>query len=147
MKKYKNPGDMYNAYKKKKMAPMKSSAIRVNPKPGVNLMSNSRANMAKAMGGAYKAADKAGSFGTGFGGDSKKKKGKKAKKKLMKTKPQGKGIVKALGQKGTTGNFKKIEKKAGKGAAISALQNKLAKRRGKPMPFKAKKKMDKDMEC
>lgn len=68
------------------------------------------------------------------------------KKKEMKTKPQGKGIVKALGQKGTTGNFKKIEKKAGKGAAIAALQNKLAKRRGKPIPFK-KKKMDKDMKC
>lgn len=50
-------------------------------------------------------------------------------------KPQGKGIVKALGQKGTTGNFKKIEAKEGKGAAIAALQNKLAKRRGKPIPF------------
>ncbi len=48
----------------------------------------------------------------------------------MKTKPQGKGIVKALGQKSTTGNFKKIEKARGKGAAIGALQNKLNKRRG-----------------
>lgn len=54
----------------------------------------------------------------------------------MYTRPQGKGIVKALGQKSTTGNFRKIEKMKGKGAAIGALQNKLAKRRGKPIPFK-----------
>lgn len=53
----------------------------------------------------------------------------------MKTKPQGKGIVKALGQKTTTGNFKKIEASKGKGAAIAALQNKLAAHRGKPIPF------------
>lgn len=53
----------------------------------------------------------------------------------MKTKPQGKGIVKALGQSDTTGNFKKIEAAQGKGAAIGALQNKLAKRRGKKLPF------------
>lgn len=57
---------------------------------------------------------------------------------MMKTKPEGKGIVKALGQKGTTGNFKKIEAKEGKGAAIAALQNKLAKHRGKPIPYKPK---------
>lgn len=57
----------------------------------------------------------------------------------MKTKPQGKGIVKALGQKKTTGNFAKIAKAKGKGAAIGALQNKLAKRRGEPIPFKGKK--------
>lgn len=57
----------------------------------------------------------------------------------MKTKSRGKGIVKALGQKSTTGNFKKIEKAKGKGAAIGALQNKLAKLRGKPIPFGAKK--------
>jgi len=50
---------------------------------------------------------------------------------LMKPKPQGKGIVKALGQKGTTGNFKKIEAAKGKGAAIGALINKLDKHRGK----------------
>jgi len=56
----------------------------------------------------------------------------------MKTKPQGKGIVKALGQKSTTGNFKKIEKAQGKGAAIAALQNKLAAHRGKPIPFHRK---------
>lgn len=55
---------------------------------------------------------------------------------MPKTKPQGKGIVKALGQKKTTGNFKKIEKSKGKGAAIAALQNKLAKKRGQPIPFK-----------
>lgn len=53
----------------------------------------------------------------------------------MKTKPQGKGIVKALGEKNTTGNFKKIEAEKGKGAAIGALQNKLAKRRGRPVPY------------
>lgn len=50
-------------------------------------------------------------------------------------KAQGKGIVKALGQEGTTGNFKKIEASKGKGAAIGALQNKLAKRRGQPVPY------------
>lgn len=54
----------------------------------------------------------------------------------MKTKPKGKGIVKALGQKSTTGNFKKIEKAKGRGAAIGALQNKLAKKKGEPIPFK-----------
>lgn len=50
-------------------------------------------------------------------------------------KPQGKGIVKALGQAGTTGNFAKIAAARGKGAAIGALQNKLAKRRGQKIPF------------
>lgn len=57
----------------------------------------------------------------------------------MKTKPQGKGIVKALGQKSTTGRFKKIEKAQGKGAAIAALQNKLAKKQGRPIPYKRSK--------
>jgi len=57
---------------------------------------------------------------------------------FQKPKPQGRGIVKALGQKGTTGNFKKIEKEKGKGAAIGALQNKLAKRRGEPIPYKGR---------
>lgn len=57
----------------------------------------------------------------------------------MKTKPQGKGIVKALGQKSTTGNFKKIMAAKGKGAAVGALQNKLAKKRGQPVPYKKKK--------
>lgn len=59
---------------------------------------------------------------------------------MKKTKPQGRGIVKALGQKGTTGNFAKIAKAKGKGAAIAALQNKLAKRRGQSIPFKRKAK-------
>lgn len=54
---------------------------------------------------------------------------------MRKPKPQGKGIVKALGQKGTTGNFAKIARAKGKGAAIGALQNKLAKRRGKKAPY------------
>lgn len=57
----------------------------------------------------------------------------------MKTKPQGKGIVKALGQASTTGNFKKILKAKGKGAAIGALQNKLAKHQGKSIPYSGKK--------
>lgn len=57
-------------------------------------------------------------------------------KKIMKSK--GKGILKALGQKKSTGNFKRIEKKKGKGAAIAALQNKLAKRRGKKIPYTRK---------
>lgn len=50
-------------------------------------------------------------------------------------KPQGRGIVKALGQTGTTGHFAEIERTKGKGAAIGALQNKLAKRRGKKVPY------------
>ena len=49
---------------------------------------------------------------------------------------KGKGILKALGEKKASGNFKKIAKAQGKGAAIAALQNKLAKRRGLPIPFK-----------
>ena len=68
------------------------------------------------------------------------------KHKISKPKPQGKGIVKALGQKGTTGNFKKIEAEKGKGAAIAALQNKLAARRGQPIPFKRKKVGEKMLE-
>jgi hypothetical protein len=67
------------------------------------------------------------------------------KKKLAKPKPQGKGIVKALGQKGTTGNFKKIEAEKGKGAAIGALQNKLAAHRGEPIPYGNKKKSGKQL--
>lgn len=55
------------------------------------------------------------------------------------SKAQGKGILKALGQKKSTGNFKKIEAAKGKGAAIGALQNKLAKRRGQPIPYKRSK--------
>ncbi len=50
-------------------------------------------------------------------------------------KKQGKGIVKALGQKKTTGNFARIEAEKGKGAAIGALQNKLAKHRGEKVPY------------
>lgn len=69
-----------------------------------------------------------------------KKMKKEPKKKEMKSKPQGKGIVKALGQKGTTGNFKKIEAKEGKGAAIGALMNKLAKHRSEKVSYGGKKK-------
>ncbi len=72
----------------------------------------------------------------------------KRHRKIRKPKPQGRGIVKALGQKGTTGNFKRIEKEKGKGAAIAALQNKLAARRGKPIPFKRHSKKHKaGMHC
>jgi len=60
----------------------------------------------------------------------------KKKQAYRAPKPQGRGIVKALGQKGTTGNFKRIEAARGKGAAIGALQNKLAKKRGEAIPFK-----------
>lgn len=58
------------------------------------------------------------------------------------SKAQGKGILKALGQKKASGNFKKIEVAKGKGAAVAALQNKLAKRRGEPIPYGGAKKMD-----
>lgn len=44
---------------------------------------------------------------------------------------QGRAAVKALGRTKTTGNFKKIEKAKGKGAAIAAYQNKLAAHKGK----------------
>lgn len=53
---------------------------------------------------------------------------------------QASGILKALGQKKSTGNFAKIAKAKGKGAAIGALQNKLAKKRSKPIPYGKKKK-------
>lgn len=44
----------------------------------------------------------------------------------------GRAAVRALGRTKTTGNFKKIQKKYGKGAAIRAYQNKLkAHKRGK----------------
>ena len=39
---------------------------------------------------------------------------------------QGRAAVKALGRTKTTGNFKRIEKAKGKGAAIAAYQNALA---------------------
>ncbi len=38
----------------------------------------------------------------------------------------GRAAVKALGRTKTTGNFKRIEKAKGKGAAIAAYQNALA---------------------
>ena len=63
----------------------------------------------------------------------------KKRKGGYKTKPQGRGIVKALGQKKTTGNFKKIEAAKGKGAAIGALQNKLARVQGRPAPYGGKR--------
>lgn len=59
---------------------------------------------------------------------------------MKKPKPQGKGIVKALGQKGTTGNFAKIEAAKGKGAAIGALINKYDKLHGRKPRYGGKKK-------
>lgn len=60
---------------------------------------------------------------------------KKTKKKAIKLTPVSKGrkpkgkrgmaAVKAIGRTKTTGNFAKIEKKFGKGAAINAYQKKL----------------------
>lgn len=49
-------------------------------------------------------------------------------------KPKGKhgmAAVKAIGRTKTTGNFKKIEKAKGKGAAIATYQNKLKAHKGK----------------
>ena len=60
----------------------------------------------------------------------------KVQNNVLPTRPQGRGIVKALGQRGTTGNFARIAKAKGKGAAIGALQNKLSKRRGQPITYK-----------
>jgi len=57
---------------------------------------------------------------------------------MQKPKPQGKGIVKALGQRGTTGNFKRIEKAKGKAAAIGALINKYDKVHGKKPRYAGK---------
>ena len=44
--------------------------------------------------------------------------------------PHGRAAVKALGRTKTTGNFKRIEKAEGKGAAIAAYQNKLRAHKG-----------------
>jgi hypothetical protein len=46
-----------------------------------------------------------------------------------------KGILHALGEQHATGGFKKLERTKGKGAAIGALQNKLAKRRHQSIPY------------
>lgn len=44
----------------------------------------------------------------------------------------GRAAVKAIGRKKTTGNFKRLEKAEGKGAAINAYQEKLkAHKKGK----------------
>lgn len=44
---------------------------------------------------------------------------------------RGRAAVRAIGRTKTTGNFKRIEKARGKGAAIAAYQNKLrAHKRG-----------------
>lgn len=118
----------------KKDAIMKKLGLKGKTKPGdmISKMNSMKAGAASGVGRIEKA-------------DMKMKKHKKMKKykkeaKKKETKPQGKGIVKALGQKGTTGNFKKIEAREGKGAAIGALQNKLAKHRGEKIPFGGKKK-------
>lgn len=43
---------------------------------------------------------------------------------------RGRAAVRALGRTKTTGNFKKIQKAKGKGAAIAAYQNALKARKG-----------------
>lgn len=66
-----------------------------------------------------------------------------ARKKRKASKPKGahgRAAVRALGRTKTTDNFKKIEKAKGKGAAIGAYQNALAKHQGRPTPFGSKKK-------
>lgn len=52
---------------------------------------------------------------------------------------RGRTAVKAVGQTRTTGRFAQIEKAKGKGAAIAAYQNKLAKHKGRNPPFAGKK--------
>jgi hypothetical protein len=44
--------------------------------------------------------------------------------------PHGRAAVHALGRTKTTGNFAKIQKASGKGAAIAAYQNALKTHRG-----------------
>ena len=44
--------------------------------------------------------------------------------------PHGRAAVRALGRTKTTGNFAKIEKAKGKGAAINAYQNALKAHKG-----------------
>lgn len=70
---------------------------------------------------------------------TKQKSGKKRKGSKPKG-PHGRAAVKALGRTKTTGNFKKIEAKEGKGAAIGAYQNALAKHQGRPAPYGKKSK-------
>lgn len=73
------------------------------------------------------------------------RKGKKARKHMA-SKPKGahgRAAVRALGRTKTTGNFKKIEKAKGKGAAIGAYQNALAKHQGRTAPYGGKKKAKK----
>lgn len=50
-------------------------------------------------------------------------------------KSRASGILNALGEQHATGGFARLEKKKGKAAAIGALQNKLAKRRGEKIPY------------
>jgi hypothetical protein len=49
--------------------------------------------------------------------------------------PHGRAAVKAIGQTKTTGRFAQIARAKGKGAAIAAYQNKLAKHKGRPAPY------------
>lgn len=54
--------------------------------------------------------------------------------------PHGRAAVHALGRTKTTGNFAKIEKASGKGAAINAYQNALkAHKQGKHKSKRGKK--------
>jgi hypothetical protein len=51
----------------------------------------------------------------------------------------GRAAVHALGRTKTTGGFKKIEAEKGRGAAIGAYQNVLARHQGRPAPYGGKK--------
>lgn len=59
----------------------------------------------------------------------------------------GRAAVKALGRTKTTGNFARIEAKAGKGAAIAAYQNALKAHKGKRKAKGMKCKRHNKMKC
>lgn len=48
----------------------------------------------------------------------------------------GRAAVHAIGHKYKTGGFAYLERTQGKGAAIAAYQNKLAKHKHRPVPYK-----------
>lgn len=72
---------------------------------------------------------------------------KKYKKGMTPKGAHGRAAVKQLGRTKTTGNFAKIAKAKGKGAAIAAFQNAKATHEGKPAPYHAKKSVKSKMKC
>lgn len=70
---------------------------------------------------------------------------KKAHKGHKPNGPHGRAAVHALGRTKTTGNFAKIEKTKGRGAAIGAYQNALASHQGRTAPYHAKAKSGRKM--